>query len=209
MRVYLDENEIAVSRPTFAAAVAEVRQLAEARQRVIVEATLDGLAVPDDALMNPPDDEYPDSELRFVSDEPLELVRRTLGQVAESLDGTKKQQALAAELIQTGKLDDAMQSLSVSLNSWTQVQQVVTNGVLLLGLSLDDLKVNQTPVSRSVDALAGHLGELKRAIGAQDWSGLADALAFDMQEQADSWKRVLNGLSDVISQSPSRPGRKP
>ena len=209
MRVYLDNEPVTVARPTFAAAVAEARRLAEKNQRVIVEATLDGLAVPDDALIEPPDEEYPDSELRFVTEEPVELIRRTLGQVAESLDGTKEQQARAAQLIQTGKLDEAMRNLSSSLTSWSQVQQVVTNSLMLLGLSLEELKINQTPVSESVNSLAGRLGELKRSIGAQDWSGLADALAYDMQDQAETWKRVLIGLSEIIAQAHQDQSRSP
>lgn len=198
MHVYLDDQPLTIARPTFAFALREARRIAESKGRVIVEATLDGLTVPDHALADPPDEEYPQAEVRFSTDDPIDLCRRTLDQVAEALEETKADQTKASDLIQTGRLDDAMHSLSAALTTWGSVQQVVTSSLTLLGMSLDRLEVEGASVAGAVDSLASRLGEVKRSISAQDWSGLSDALAYDMQDQAKEWRKLLQGLSAMI-----------
>ena len=209
MRIFLDDEPMTVAKPTLAAAFAEVRRQAEQRKRVIVEATIDGLAIPDEALAEPPDEEFPGSELRFITDDPVGLVRRTLMQVAESLDETTRMQALAAEQIQAGGLDRAMKSLSEALGSWANVQNAISSGTSLLGLSVDRMRVGDRAVGACVESLASRLTEVKRSIGAQDWAGLADVLAFDMQEQAAAWKMVLTGLADQLAPSEAGTGPEP
>jgi hypothetical protein len=46
--------------------------------------------------------------------------------------------------------------------------------------------------------LAGRLEEVKRSLAAEDWSALADVLAYDLGEQAERWKLVLISLSDSL-----------
>lgn len=208
MRVLVDDQNVRVSTPTIAAALAAARAEAESRGRVVIEATLDGVAIPDEALSDPPTDEFVGSEVRFGTADPGELVGSTLRGVAEALEDATREQAMAAEKIQRGEMSLALNHVASALAVWDQVRTAVINGTALLGLSVGTLEVRSVPgageqetiisVDGAVRSLAGRLAEIKRAFTAQDWSALSDALAFDMQEQAAAWREILTELAEQV-----------
>lgn len=208
MRVLVDDQNVRVSTPTIAAALAAARAEAESRGRVVIEATLDGVAIPDEALADPPTDEFVGSEVRFGTADPGELVGSTLRGVAEALEDATREQAMAAEKIQRGEMSLALNHVAAALAVWDQVRTAVINGTALLGLSVGSLEVRSAPgaggqetiisVDGAVRSLAERLAEIKRAFTAQDWSALSDALAYDMQEQAAAWREILTGLAEQV-----------
>jgi alpha-glucuronidase len=78
------------------------------------------------------------------------------------------------------------------------------NGATLLGMDPALLRVRaaqgepEKSVMEHIEGLARALAELKRAIGASDWPGVADALEYDLKDQADRWRAVMNALADEI-----------
>ncbi|MBX3359791.1 MAG: hypothetical protein KF745_15350 [Phycisphaeraceae bacterium] len=205
MRVYVDNQEIAIERPTLAAAVGAACLAAQSRSRVVVEAMLDGEAMATDLLDHPTEDERPDAEVRFVTAEPRSLVAVTLADAAEVLASARAEQQAAARAVQAGEVEAGLRHLASALAVWDQVRTVVDQGAALLGLDLATLKAGPTADGSSVsDAAAGlavQLAEVKRSIEAKDWSGLADVLEYELDGQAGVWGEVLTGMARVI-----RPG---
>ncbi len=212
MRVLLDDIEIPTDRPTLGGALRAVRAEAERRGRVVIEAQMDGQPIPDRHLESPPEDLIATGELRFITTDPVALVKTTFMDVADALDGARTDQAAAADLIQTGQIDQGLRQLGVALGVWENVRQAVSNGVALIGLNADALSVpsngQDLVLSDCVTSLAGRLGEVKRSVLAQDWSGLSDALSYDMEDQAKDWTGLLRGLAETISR-PERAGQRP
>lgn len=204
MRVLLDEQPLEVAEPTLAAALDAARRKAESLRRVVVEATVDGLVIPDEALAAPSTDRFESSEVRFLTAEPVSLVQHTMREVVELLSQTGQSQASAAEQLTAGELEAAMQHLSTSLASWDSVHQVVVNGAALLGLKAESLSVRipgeaaPVLVGDRIRELAGHLASIKRCIGAQDWGGLGDVLNYDMNGQAERWAALLRALGEQL-----------
>jgi hypothetical protein len=137
-----------------------------------------------------------------VSAEPRSLVRVTLLDVGDSLAMAATDQQTASELVQQGKLQDAMPHISQALQAWENVRAAVDNGAALLGLDVNSLRVatssGQREVRLGIESLSRDLDELKRCIRAQDWSGLADSLGFQMQDQAREWRELLQGMAQSI-----------
>lgn len=204
-RVFLDQEIVPIERPTLGAALRAVRAEAERRGRVVIEAKVDGRTVADADLERPPETDLGDAEVRFVSADPIALVRTTLADVADALDGARGDQTAAADLIQTGKIDEGLKRLGQALGVWESVRLSVTHSVALLGLDAESLALGpgggDSRLADRVQSLAGRLGEVKRAVMAQDWSGLSDALAFEMDEQASTWSAMLRDLSETIARS--------
>lgn len=204
MQVLLDGEPIRIEQPTIAAALAAAKREAERRNRVVIEASMDGAPIADAWLEQPPPEPRPGAELRFVSADPLSLVRVTFLELAEELGRTARTQAEAAAAIQRGRLNEAMPQLTGSLQVWQNVREGVVNGASLLGLDLATLPVPAPAadagrtVSDHIDALARALAELKRAISAADWPGVADALEYDLKDQAERWQTVMNTLADEV-----------
>lgn len=198
----IDNEPLTGSPRSIAEALGVARLNAERRGRVVIEALLDGVPLRDVELSDPPTAPRSGGEMRFATADPRELVSATLLGVADSLADVKLEQQQAAELLTMGKMSEAMDHLHHSLRAWEGVRQAVIDGTTLMGMSVETLRVptpdGERVMAEQVKSLAGCLGEVKRAFGAEDWSGLADVLGFELQEQAENWRATLAGLAELI-----------
>ena len=202
MQTYLDNKQIGPDHSTFAAGLQAAADEAAKSGRVIVEALLDGAAVADDILERPPHESL-GTELRLTSVEPRTLVRVTLMDAADALDSARHEQQRSAELIQSGKIEDALPALSAAIQTWQAVRDAVEKSAALLQMPLDSISMpggasGTDTLIELIGALAGRLEEVKRSLAAEDWSALADVLAYDLGEQSQRWKIVLTSLSESL-----------
>lgn len=202
MQVYLDDKVLTRDWPTFASGLQAGADEAARSGRVIVEAQLDGAAVAEDILERPPEESL-GTELRLVSVEPRSLVRVTLVDAAEALDAARGEQDRCAELIQTGKVEESLAPLSAAIQTWQAVRDAVEKSAALLRMPLDSITLpggasGTDSLVELIGALAGTLESVKRSLAAQDWSGLADLMAYDLGEQAKRWRLVLLSLSESL-----------
>ncbi len=202
MRVTLDEQPVEIARPTIAEGLGRAIALAEERGRVVIEATLDGCPLSEDQLAEPPDTDMPGSELRLVSANPRALVRTTLYDTADALAESVARHRRAAELIESGRTDEAMDDLSEALSVWQAARDVVDQGGELLGEPFAASQAGGS-LAQDIARLAKCLSEVKRCLAVQDWAALSDVLAFDMEELAESWKRQLIDLADQLKPADS------
>jgi len=206
MHVLIDDQRVTVGEATLSAAFDAARAHATGRKRVVVGAWIDGEAVDDDRLESPGDEPLNGAEVRFVTANPFALVRETMLEVAENLHAARHEQGAAAQMIQLGRMDEALGHLGTALQTWDMVRQVVMHGAALLGLPLETVKVSldvegepaEVVVAACVDRLSINLQELKRAMVDKDWTGLADLLGHEMQHEADRWRSLLVGLADIV-----------
>ncbi len=196
MRVYVDEQVVPVARPTLAAALAAGRDAASVRQRVIVEAKLDGVAIADADLHEPPETALEDADVRFVTAEPRALVRTSLLDTREALEEAVKIQAFAAEALQAGKLAEGLELIGSALAVWDAVRRVSEQGPALLNVEFDRVVVAGRPLADRAIELAGCLEQVKSALSAQDWSLLADLLEGELSDAARAWRAVLADLAE-------------
>lgn len=207
MQVMLDGVQIAVRPETLAAALDAGRREAESRRRVVVEARIDGRAMSEDEIAAPAGHLASECLIEFISAEPSSLVRVTLLELVPLLQTASEDQRLAAEHMQAGTLQPAYEHLGAALEVWNAVNRAVGDGLALLGLEISQVRV-ATPLRGEValtdctTALADRLGEIKRAMGAGDLSGLADALMYDMKDQASEWQAVLAALAEQSRATP-------
>lgn len=217
MKVFLDERPLSVQRPTLAAALAAGRSAADDLHRVIVEAKLDGVAIPDAELEQPTERDLGQAELRFITATPALFVSTTLHEIADALDGVRATQRAAARAFQRGELNEAFSHLSSSLGVWDAVRKGVEQGPALLNRRLADLRVGAAasgggaagvPLAEHLDQLATRLSGLRTALAAQDWSTLADELEGEFEPAAARWSAILRELATQLSISPGTEGRR-
>ncbi len=200
MRVFLDGEQIDVSPPTVAGAIDAARSRSEAAGRIIIEALADGAPLDDDVLGNPPHDAAGYQELRFTSTPPGPFIRVTVLDAAESLDQVKRDQAEAARAIQTGRRADAVEPLRRVLEGWALVRDVLDKSQQLCGLGAAEIDLpNGEKGQRLVDDLAEKLGEIRAAFQRDDWADAGDVLAYEMPEQADRWRSLLEAYAERVA----------
>jgi hypothetical protein len=206
MQVLLDGHPVATACPSLAEALAAATADAEKRGRIIVEVKADGVTLSDEKLGNPSSEPSTIGELRMLSAEPRALVRHTLLEGVTALENARAEQAKAAEQIQSGHTEQALNTLQVAVLTWQAVRDIVSRSAAVLALDLDTLEL--TGVDEDVNFktatkdLLGHLTQMRTALDQQDWSALSDIVGYDLDAQAGVWKGLLIALSQHISNLP-------
>lgn len=201
MHVFLD-NKALRSQPTFAAALRSGVDEASRGGRVVVEALLDGSAVAESILEHPPEESLGE-ELRLTSVDPGALVRVTLTDAADALEKAADDQRRCAELIQSGKVEDAMSPLSSALQTWQVVREAIDKSAALVHMPLEAMELpggvrGPDHLLTLIADLTSRLQEVKRSLSTQDWSALADVLAYDLTDEVQRWTTMLRALSETL-----------
>lgn len=219
MHLFLDDSPVVSQSPprSLADALRLARALAADASRIIVGATLDAVAIPDQSLAEPDARPLPeDAEVRVSSADPRELVSQALAETTSSLTDLASLQSSAAVRIAEGKLTEAMRELQDAMAAWDSVQRAVFESLALLGISIESVRARAAPATaprplvEHVRSLSTCLHEVRRCVNHQDWSALADALEFDLGEQTEKWSVLLPDLARALSApSDPRPGAAP
>lgn len=205
MEVLLDGRPLA-SAPTLADAVAKACTQAEAAGRVVVEASLDGVAVNPESF-SPGGAALAGRRLEFISAVPRDLARFALESAATALDDIKPRHRAAAEGVRDGNLEPAMAELSAVLTTWEQAKAALERSAAILGVGPETHgnSAQWGTISPALASLAGRLAEIKRSLVARDWAGLADVLEYDMDKQAEDFAGVLRGFAHSAAGPANRP----
>lgn len=191
MRVYLDDRLLEGAGSTLGAALETAR--AGAKGRLIVDVLADGRPVPSEHLDNPPAHSPYAGELRLATADPRALASRALREAREELHRSGAAHTTAGELVQSGKTQQALESLVTALSAWETVQRTASACI-----AIDSLLA---PASRSsVESASGeltkHLEQIKRSLNGGDWSTLADVLLYDSGALIGRWTTLLDTLAN-------------
>jgi hypothetical protein len=197
MQAFLDDELIAVDRPTLAGVLDAGRRAAQQRGRVIIEVKRNGLTVDGSELDQPADMPEPGTEFRLLTAEPRSLVRTTFLDVADLLPPARTRLAAAAEKLHTGELPEACEHLSEALSAFDTVRSVIEQGPALLGTGVDAIAPDGGVLGK-LGRLTSDLEAVRSALLAQDWSTLADLLEGELSSASQEWEGVLRGLADAL-----------
>ncbi len=203
MRVYLDDTPVGDEQPSLDLALRTGASAAEARGRIVIEASADGVALTDEQLAGLAGDCASIREVRLRTSDPYALVQVTLLDACEALGQARSMQSSAADLIQAGKPDQAMPKLQEALATWQAVCDVVEKSAKVLRINLDALTLPDAGgepqvVGKLFGELTDRLVDVKRGVVHEDWASLADTLAYDLDAQANSWDAMLKALADHV-----------
>ncbi len=201
MQVLLDDQPLAIDRPTLAAALRSAQDAARLRGRIIVEAFADGTPISDELLSSPSDEPVSIEKLAMRSAEPRALVSFTLTDAAEALTHVAQDHDQVGRDIQAGKTQQALGKLGESIATWQAVCDILNKGATLLKLDLDALTLpdgDPTPLSGRFTAMLERLGSIRTALESQDFSALSDILLYDMAPLAREWSVTLHTIAGLV-----------
>lgn len=187
MDVYLDGERLDGAGTTLSTTLDAARAKV-ASGRLIVEAYADGEAIPEGELSQPPATDPYATEIKLISADAARLVQGPLVQASEAIGALEGRHAEIASRLQSGEIAGALNELNDVLSDWTTGRAVLDLAGQLLG---PDAAGDRADVSAAVERLSGALTELKRSLAEQDWSGLADALEFDLEPLCSEWSGML------------------
>ncbi|MEM7755591.1 MAG: hypothetical protein AAF297_08135 [Planctomycetota bacterium] len=204
MQVFLDDQPLTVEPATVARAIECARDTAQTHGRVVVEVNADGAPIDSALLDEPPADDAGIGELRMTSVDLAAFVSVTLSDAADALKASAKDRTDAADAIDQGRMDLAGGALSGLLGVWAMARDVLDKSGQLLGtdpsaLSVPDPEGGTVSGAACVDGLVRVLGEIKSAVGDEDWSHVSDLLHDELDEQARQWELLLRAFSESAS----------
>jgi hypothetical protein len=210
MRVLLDDAPLSIDRPTLACALETGIGHAQQAGRVVIEIKLNGVALTDDQLAAPSDEESPGAEVTMTTAEPVALVRETLIDGRDALAEAIALQKASAEMLHAGQTKDALKAVGETLGLWQAVQQVVQQTTKVVGatpqtLTLEPPAAGEAPVplATRVEELAATLIEIRDAMREGDTARLADALEYDLVEKAELWRTLLHNFAKALTTEPA------
>ncbi|MGQ0628942.1 MAG: hypothetical protein ACT4PL_12690 [Phycisphaerales bacterium] len=206
LAVYLDD--IPINAPSPAAGFQMAADRARNAGRLIVEATLNGAPAPEEVL----DGDLPaEGELRLTSADPGQLVGAVLRSAAAELEGASTAQRDAAIDLGRGDLAEAVNRLGTITAAWDKVQRAAVQGSAVLESCgrPQEAAAMHAALAPCSTGLAKHLVELRRALGTEDWSALADVLEGDLEDSVAQWQEVLLACADGAQAAQLAPTAQP
>lgn len=191
MDVYLDGERLDGAGTTLSDTLDAARSRVGVR-RLIIEAYADGREIPQGHLQEPPTTDPYAAEVKLISAETARLVQGPLMQASEAVGALEGRHAEIAELLQSGAIADALGELGQALETWTTAKSVLELAAQIIG---PEIAGDQANIDAAIGELAKALAELKDAMERRDWSGLADALEFDIDPLASSWSDILRSAA--------------
>lgn len=183
MRVLLDGLELKNAGLTLASALDAARE--GAHGRMLVEVVADGKPVPPTDIDHPPAAAPYADQLEFTSADGPAMVRFAALEAADLLEQLPALHARAAGQIQSGDVHSALETIKQVFQAWGHA-----HGAVRLISSAKSAAANPE-LAESMTELAQRLNEVKRALTQQDWAGVGDALAYDLDAPAARWREWL------------------
>ncbi len=205
MQLWIDDIEIE-SPDSLEAAFEIAREQTEKNGRLIIDILADGQPIKDELIDDMPNDSAGISQLRMSTTDARSFIIDILKSAQESLQITEADQQSATELIHAGNFKDAIATLSAIIEGWHAVREVIDQTADLSDLdvntlSIVDAKGNTTNGEQCIESLTKALEELRSSIQQQDWSSLADAIEYDLNDQINLWNALLNTMIENIPDS--------
>jgi hypothetical protein len=198
MAIFLDDEPIQLNGTSLAELITSATKHLADDRRVVVEVMLDGDILNADQMNQRRDSPLEDTEVRLVSADPVALSVSTLHQVRDQLPQATSLHEQAAELLQQDNPTDALKTLAEVIGVWMQTQEAVLGSAGVVGLGLDQVKVDNEPMSDFTDELIKQLQDLKELIVAGDTVALADTLAYEWPPIVERWDALIEELIKTI-----------
>ncbi|MEE2895665.1 MAG: hypothetical protein VX726_07970 [Planctomycetota bacterium] len=195
MRVLIDDSPCDTEATTIGEAVAAAAEAAERAGRLVCEVLVDGALLSEEELQQSATLARAASEVQLVTTTMDALLKDVFVPAAEALSETAVAQQEAAELIQSGRIAEGMNSLRGVMETWVSIREAVEKGLVLADLEAEDLVVDGIALPEAIGRLGVRLGGLKSAIANEDVSATCDCLLYDLPESTREWTTVLHGLA--------------
>jgi hypothetical protein len=133
--------------------------------------------------------------------DPREMAMDALVAMESALGEADASKDKAADLLQRNQTQAALVQLSACLGVWQQAQQCVAQSAQLVGINLDEIRVDGEDLQAVVSRFAAQLREIRRALEDQDYVALGDVLNYELGETGRQWRSAIVSLSTAVAQA--------
>ncbi|MGD1916736.1 MAG: hypothetical protein ACFCBV_11185 [Phycisphaerales bacterium] len=204
MKATLDGQDLALDRPSLAAALEAGASHARDHGRIVIEVLVDGQTLEGEALDHASDEPLPSGHIEMTTADPASLVRVTLFDAADAMEVSKDEHASCAEMIHRGDVSEAMGALAQVLATWQAVREAIIQGGAAVGQPLNEF-AGEGALDERTETLSRQLDALKRAVADEDLVTVADLLEDDLYAEAGLWADTLRVIAEAMKEHPETP----
>ena len=198
MAIYLDDQPAQLQGDHLGEVLTKASESLAVDGRVLVEVKIDGEVITGEDLDKHQASQIDQSEIHLASADRKELAVTTLTQVREQLPRAGALHEQAAEELQADNPAEALTYIAESIEVWMMTQEAVLGSAGVVGLGLDEVKVNGEPMSGFTEELIQQLHGLKDLITSKDTVALADALAYEWPAVVLRWDQLIEQMIQEI-----------
>ena len=138
------------------------------------------------------------SELQVQARGLIDMGTELLGTIAKAITALQTDTAAIVEALRGGqaKVEEKLKRL---FQDFDGVQRGIVMVCNLTGLSLDTLKIDNTPFTQHVLQMAKTLQEVRNNLRNQDTYALSETLQYELQEQFPRWRRAAEILGEHLA----------
>lgn len=168
--------------------------------RMVVGLRCDGQPVDDtqlEEILHAPARRF--TRLEFETQSTTGLVRVTLDQTIGMFESSGPALQRAADLLDEGKQEEAMQAMQGFCELWRQGQQAVLLAAQALEVDLDHLMIDGRDTAAILEPIKTQLNALKDAMETGDLVLVGDVLRYELEEPLAGWIALMQRLRDAAS----------
>ncbi|MBX3316283.1 MAG: hypothetical protein KF902_05405 [Phycisphaeraceae bacterium] len=203
MRLMVDDAQVALERPTLAAAIAAGAAHADSLGRIVVEVRADGVTLAERDIESAPDVPGTFEEVSLLTASKGELGASVLMAASGALSDLVSAQRFVAEQILATKLEPAMNALQEVLSVWQGVREGTDQVCTLMASDFGSLaaRAGRPGVESGIaERTASALTEVKRCVQGHDWSTLADVMQDELESLALAWRDLLAAIAESLAE---------
>ncbi len=137
--------------------------------------------------------------IQIESADPREMALDALSAMEEALGQADAAREKVSDLLGQNQTQAAMSQLGACLGTWQQAQQCVADSAQLVGIDLEEIKVEGEELSAIVSRFGQQLKEIRRALQDQDYVALGDVLRYELGETGRQWRGAVMTLSTAVA----------
>ncbi|MBP7936265.1 MAG: hypothetical protein KA354_16610 [Phycisphaerae bacterium] len=182
---------------TVAELATEVCQAETASPRMVVSLRCDGQDVENERIekvLASAVEQY--QKIEMLTQPIKAVVKATLDQAVNLLEEATTTRRRAADLLDAGQQEEALQSLQRFFEHWRQIQETMLLCARSLEIDLATVRVNNRSFLEVFEPIRDSLTALRDGMLNRDFVVVCDTLRYELEEPLSNWAAMLSYLRD-------------
>ena len=201
MIVTLDGRRLSLdlAGPATLRAILDRVKAAHLESRLVVEVSVNGRPIINDALLDGLDQPAADTDqIDLGSAEPASLVNAALAEMVEQMDLAGAAHRDVAAALQAGRTGEAVGQFGRLLSIWQNSRTTIVECSRLMEQDWSNREIDGRTLTAHLNDLTARLREVRDAFEARDYVLLGDLLQYEMPDVCATWASIFRRLAEDV-----------
>jgi len=198
MSVTVDNRPLAVEQLGLKT-VGEVLSHIQKDRRLAVHILIDGQAPEPGQFGSLRNVELAGHTIYVETADPRQLALEVFDGVADQLEQAEQARQRACDMLARNQPSSALEQLNICLRAWQHAQEAIGKTAALLRIPLQDVRVEDKPISELLEGFASHLRQIRAALEQRDYVMLGDVLTYETETVSARWRQCIATMTAMVN----------